>query len=104
MGKETTDRGLCCECVHYIHGQLETPCVKGEKKVGYLKQGCWRWQAEESEENQVPLKGCRVCGKLLPITEFYAYPYSRDGRRYECKNCMKKEKQHKTDKKNDTQD
>ena len=68
MGMETTDK-LCCNCIHYLHGQLENPCVKEVSSVGYLKEGCWRWQSEKGER-EIPTKKCSICGEVKEIEKF----------------------------------
>lgn len=80
---------LCCNCVHYKHGQLENPCNAGNTKVGYLKKGCWKWSRDENEEKEVPTKVCEKCGQVLPITQFYKYKWGklRDGYTDVCKDC-----------------
>ena len=68
MEMGTTDR-LCCNCIHYLHGQLENPCAKGMSKVGYLQPGCWRWQSEKGER-EMPTKKCSICGEVKEIEKF----------------------------------
>lgn len=65
---ETIDK-LCCNCIHYLHGQLETPCAKNVNSVGYLKEGCWRWQSEKGER-EIPTKKCSICGEVKEIDKF----------------------------------
>lgn len=70
MEMETIDK-LCCNCIHYLHGQLENPCAKGAKSVGYLKEGCWRWQTDKEEEKEMPTMYCPECQQYLGIDKFY---------------------------------
>lgn len=70
MAMETTDK-LCCNCAHYMHGQIESPCAKGMRQVGYLRQGCWRWQTDKEEEKEMPTMFCPECGQHLPLEKFY---------------------------------
>jgi hypothetical protein len=35
-------------------------------------------------------KKCSICGEIKSLSEFYPYPQSKDGRRYNCKDCEKK--------------
>lgn len=79
---ETIDR-LCCDCVHYLHGQLENPCAKGMKCVGYLKQGCWMFKAE-GEEDTVLKRKCSICGEFKDITSFV---YSKGEYQKYCRVC-----------------
>ena len=67
MEMGTTDR-LCCNCIHYLHGQLENPCAKGMSKVGYLQPGCWRWAKEK--EGETPTKVCSICGHEKTLDAF----------------------------------
>ena len=85
MGMETIDK-LCCNCIHYIHGQLENPCAKNSSYVGYLREGCWRWKAERGEE-VVYMKQCSRCGEMLPITQFAKYKKAYTDL---CKSCNEK--------------
>lgn len=88
-------RGLCCECIHYLHGHEEEPCAKGNNKVGYLKEGCWRWQGGTDDNVEMPTKRCPLCGEDLTIDKFYKEKYSKDGLSRLCKKCHKKEKKRK---------
>ena len=69
MGMETTDK-LCCNCIHYLHGQLENPCAKRMSKVGYLQPGCWRWESENGKGVEMPTKKCSICGEVKEIEKF----------------------------------
>jgi len=66
---ETTDK-LCCNCIHYLHGQLENPCAKGMSKVGYLQPGCWRWESENGKGVEMPTKVCSICGQEKTLDDF----------------------------------
>lgn len=78
----------CCNCIHYLHGLTENPCAVGMKKVGYLREGCWRWQVDRSQEVTMPTRVCGICGRTLPIEQFYVQAFSKDGYSYECKECL----------------
>jgi hypothetical protein len=81
-------KGLCCECIHYLHGVVNEPCAKHNKRVGYLKEGCWRWETnKDAEEKEMPTKKCAECGQVLPIEEFYANAHSKDRLSACCKKC-----------------
>ena len=82
MAMGTIDK-LCCNCIHYLHGQLESPCAKQMRSVGYLQPGCWRWEREENQA-ETPTKTCSICGETKEITEFVS-----DKGRYThyCKAC-----------------
>lgn len=86
--------GLCCDCIYYKHGVLENPCERGNAKCGYLKEGCWQW-SKVVEEREMPTKRCAQCHEVLPIKEFYKYPWSPDKLSYICKACKKKNKEEK---------
>lgn len=92
MGMETTGKGLCCECVFYLHGQIENPCAKGVACVGYLKQGCHWWKNEEGSTAEMPTMICSVCGKELTIDQFNRDKAKPTGYFSYCKKC-RKEKQ-----------
>lgn len=40
-------------------------------------------------EEQEYLKKCRICGEVLPITEFYKQESCADGYETKCKACKK---------------
>ena len=83
MGMETIDR-ICCNCIHYAHGVLEDPCMKGKKNCGYLHDACWRFETEPGKEVAMPTKVCSVCGEELTIEHYY-----RKNNKYMdvCKKC-----------------
>ena len=85
MGTETIDK-LCCNCIYYLHGQLENPCAKNSNYVGYLREGCWRWKSEKGED-EVYMKRCSRCGEELPTTMFARYKKQYTNL---CKNCNEK--------------
>lgn len=97
MEMETTDR-LCCDCIHYLHGQLENPCAKGHTKVGYLLEGCWRWQSKDGTEVEMPTRKCSIYGEVKEIDKF-----GIDKGRYNhyCKACRAKYRESKKRKKED---
>lgn len=41
------------------------------------------------------LKKCKVCGKMLPVSEFAKHRKSKDGHRAVCRNCECTGKRHK---------
>jgi hypothetical protein len=59
MEMETTDR-LCCNCHHYRLGHLEEPCNQGNKKCGYLKEGCGKWEGRRERAEETP-------GEVKPV-------------------------------------
>ena len=83
MGMGTIDK-ICCNCIHYLHGQLENPCAKGMHKVGYLQPGCWRWESENGKGVEMPTKKCSICGEVKEITEFV---YDKGKYTHYCKAC-----------------
>ena len=88
----TIGKGLCCECVFYLHGQTENPCAKGVAYVGYLKQGCHLWRNEDGSKAEVTKKICSICGKELTIDKFNRDRTKPTGYFNYCKKC-RKEKQ-----------
>lgn len=79
---------ICGECMHYRHGQLESPCEKGNKYCGYLIENKNCWEQEEGEAvGDTRKKVCPQCGKELPAAKFYRYPYSEDKLSALCKKC-----------------
>lgn len=59
MEMGTTDK-ICCNCHHYRLGHLDDPCEQGNKKCGYLHEGCGMWEkaGERSED---------VSGDIKPV-------------------------------------
>ena len=102
-------RYWCCECIHYIHGQLNQPCAKGSPYVGYLNEGCHRWENKDGlKKPRITHKICSVCGKSLPVSEFYRNKDNKDRLTNACKTCKprwvlnperEKEKEARKDKK-----
>lgn len=60
----------CGNCGHYQHGQLENPCSINPKYVGYLKEGCPRWEERTTVEENRSQRVCRKCGQVKHIREF----------------------------------
>ena len=88
MEAETIVRYWCCECIHYIHGQLNQPCAKGSPYVGYLNEGCHRWENKDGlKKPRITHKVCSVCGKSLPVSEFYRSKDNKDRLTNACKTC-----------------
>lgn len=88
METETIVRYWCCDCIHYLHGQLNQPCAKGCSYVGYLNEGCHRWEnAEGLKKPRITHKVCSVCGKTLPVSEFYRNKDNKDRLTKACKVC-----------------
>ena len=90
MEMETTDNYYCCDCIHYLHGQLEQPCAKSHPYVGYLNRGCHRW--EDKHGNKIPRiksKVCKVCGQELPMKAFAMTKKTADKRADVCRECKK---------------
>lgn len=79
---------VCCDCIHYRHGDTEDPCIKGNKKCGYLHPGCWRWESEDGKEVIIPTKVCSICGQELPVSNFYVRKRSKDGYSPACMSCF----------------
>ena len=90
MEKETTVNKFCCDCVYYIHGQLENPCEKGCRYVGYLRQGCHRGKANKNDHTTEATKVCCICGKELPVSEFRLSRLTKDRFTEACKECYPK--------------
>ena len=86
MGMGTIDK-ICCNCIHYLHGQLDNPCAKGVSSVGYLNEGCWRWKSKNGESIEMPTKKCGICGEVLTIDNFYKKKKTPDGLSFACKKC-----------------
>ena len=88
MDTQEDRRYWCCECIHYLHGQLNQPCAKGCSYVGYLNEGCHRWEnAEGVKKPRITHKVCSVCGKSLPVSEFYRNKDNKDRLTNACKTC-----------------
>lgn len=79
---------VCCDCVHYQHGNTEDPCRKGQRNCGYLHPGCWRWKSEDGKEVEMPTKVCSICGMELTIDNFYMKKNTMDGYSSACKSCF----------------
>ena len=95
---------LCKECKHYRDGGV---CVSSKNRKGYTSaldssRNCWEapdpldgndsvfsQQAPEpaKEAAQVPTKKCKVCGKVLPLSEFPFHPKSKGGHTATCCYC-----------------
>lgn len=95
---------LCKECKHYRDGGV---CVSSKNRKGYTSaldssRNCWEapdpldgndsvlsQQAPEpaKEVTEVPTKKCKVCGKVLPLSEFPFHPKSKDGHTATCSYC-----------------
>ena len=72
----------CGNCGHYLHGMLENPCPINPKYVGYLKEGCLKWEPEgECQEEDRTVRVCRKCGQVKHFREFTS-PSS-----FVCKSC-----------------
>lgn len=84
-----TDKNYyCCDCIHYLHGQLEQPCAKGCAYVGYLNKGCHKWQNEKGEKMPVIThKICIECGRTLSIKNFSRQRDTEDRLSRRCKEC-----------------
>lgn len=79
---------ICGECMHYLHGQLESPCGKGDKFCGYLIENKNCWEQKEGEAiGDTRKKLCPQCGKELPAAMFYKYQYTKDKLSVLCKVC-----------------
>lgn len=79
---------ICGECLHYRHGDLETPCEKGNRFCGYLRENmsCWESKEEESAE-ATATKVCAKCGKELSVKMFYKTRNTPDNLTNVCKLC-----------------
>ena len=95
---------LCKECKHYRDGGV---CVSSKNRKGYTSaldssRSCWEapdpldgndsvfsQQAPKpaKEGAEVPTKKCKVCGKVLPLSEFPFHPKSKDGHTATCSYC-----------------
>lgn len=89
---------LCKNCRHYADGGF---CRNPENKKGYtsaLASGrpCFEEPgtdtpdsvfAQQSTQATIVTKQCKVCGKVLPLSEFPSHPKSKDGHTSTCKEC-----------------
>lgn len=93
---------LCKECKHYRDGGV---CVSSKNRKGYTSaldssRNCWEapdpldgndsvfsQQAPHPEPVGPPTKKCKVCGKVLPLSEFPFHPKSKDGHTATCSHC-----------------
>lgn len=93
---------LCKECKHYRDGGV---CVSSKNRKGYTSaqdssRNCWEapdpldgndsvfsQQAPHPEPVGPPTKKCKVCGKVLPLSEFPFHPKSKDGHTATCSYC-----------------
>lgn len=91
MAMATTDR-FCCDCAHYLHGQLENPCEYNVKSVGYLRPACWRYQSIKGVDPDEPTKVCAMCGKEFLISNFRIDRRQPDKYSPYCKECYVKRK------------
>lgn len=84
---------ICGECIHYIHGQIENPCGKGNRFVGYLQENkhCWERAEGEADEDLVT-KRCNKCGRELPLKMFFLTRRTPDGHTNVCKECKPRKK------------
>lgn len=57
---ESKTERICCNCHHYRFGHLNDPCEQGNKKCGYLHEGCGMWKkaGERSED---------ISGDIKPV-------------------------------------
>lgn len=79
---------VCCDCIHYRHGDINDPCEKGQKKCGYLHVGCWMWKSENGKDVEMPTKVCSICGQELTIDHFYKEANKPGGYSSACKSCF----------------
>lgn len=79
---------VCCDCIHYRHGDINDPCEKGQKKCGYLHVGCWMWKSENGKDVEMPTKVCSICGQELTIDHFYKEVKKPGGYSSACKSCF----------------
>ena len=79
---------ICYNCCHYQQGQIENPCSKNPRYVGYLREGCRLWSEQERgiDENNAT-KRCVICGKVLPVKMFHQTKETKDGLTDACKDC-----------------
>ena len=40
---------ICYDCADYCRGQLENPCQRGNRHVGYLKENMRCWEARDKD-------------------------------------------------------
>lgn len=79
---------ICGECAHYLHGQLENPCAKGNRFVGYLLENKVCWESKEGESDEATAtKVCAKCGKELSVKMFYKTKLTPDHLTNVCKLC-----------------
>jgi hypothetical protein len=91
MEKAITGK-VCCECKHYLHGQLENPCELNNKYVGYLRPACWEFKADNGQEDVVTTKRCKMCGKVYSYDNFWKDCRQPDKHSPYCKECFAKRK------------
>lgn len=82
------NKRYCCDCVHYIPGNMEDPCARGNRKCGYLYEGCWQWKSNQNEDIETPTKKCIICNETLTIDKFYKSSKTADGYTDTCRNCF----------------
>lgn len=89
---------LCKNCRHYADGGL---CRNPENKKGYTSaldsnRPCFEAPdtdtpdsvfAQQPTQATIVTKQCKVCGKVLPLSEFPSHPKSKDGHTSTCKEC-----------------
>lgn len=95
---------LCKECKHYRDGGV---CVSSKNRKGYTSaldssRNCWeapdpldgndsvfsqQAPGPAKEVTEVPTKKCKICGKVLPLSEFPFHPKSKDGHTATCSYC-----------------
>lgn len=94
---------LCKECKHYRDGGV---CVSSKNRKGYTSaldssRNCWeapdpldgtdsvfsQQAPAPAEPAGTPTKKCKVCGKVLPLSEFPFHPKSKDGHTATCSYC-----------------
>lgn len=80
---------VCCDCVHYQHGNLEDPCRLGDRYAGYLRSGCFRWKSYSNESVEIQKKVCAKCGQEKPITDFGTCRKTVDKLNKLCRVCDK---------------
>lgn len=74
--------------MHYRHGDMDTPCGKGSRFCGYLRENMSCWESEEEESAEATAtKVCAKCGKKLPVKMFYKTRNTPDNLTNVCKLC-----------------
>lgn len=81
---------ICGECAYYRHEDLESPCERGSRSCGFLKENLPCFTPSENEgkiETKELTKVCGKCGQALPLKMFRKTRKTLDGYSVLCKKC-----------------